>query len=90
MRGKYSSGINARLVVCLDTMMLYSSITHAARALHLDKSSIGKVINGKLKTSGGLKFEEFTKSKFKEVCINGQSSHRYVEFRNNQKETNDC
>jgi DNA-binding MarR family transcriptional regulator len=44
-------------IICLETGIIYNSITEAAKKLNLDKSNISKVIRGKAKTSGKLTFK---------------------------------
>jgi len=48
---------NRRKVKCIDTGKIYSSIRLAAKELNIHSQHISKVCSGKLKTTGGYRFE---------------------------------
>lgn len=46
-------GINGKRVLCVETGVVYDSISEASRCTDIFGQNIGKVCNGKLKTTGG-------------------------------------
>lgn len=44
---------NAKAVICVETGILYSSCTEAAKSIGVVKSAIGNVLHGRRKTAGG-------------------------------------
>lgn len=47
-----------RMVKCVETDEIFTSIKKASRELGIDSSNISKVLNGKYKTTGGYHFQE--------------------------------
>lgn len=46
--------INAKKVLCVETSVVYSSVSDAEKCTGICRQNIGKVCNGKLKTAGGF------------------------------------
>ena len=47
------NGRNAKKVICIETNVVYQSISDAAQCTNIDGGNIGKVCNNKAKTAGG-------------------------------------
>lgn len=47
----------AKSVICLETMIIYPTITIAGEKLNINSSMIGSCCNGKLKTAGGFQWK---------------------------------
>lgn len=52
-----SSNPRSKMVRCIDDGQLYVSVTDAARAYGLDPSGVYRQITGKLRQTGGKRFE---------------------------------
>lgn len=46
-------GIGSKRILCIETNILYSSISEASKCTNINRQNIGKVCNGKLQTAGG-------------------------------------
>ena len=51
---------NKKRILCIETNEIFNSIGEASRKLNIDRSSIGKVCNNKLKSAGGYTFKYIT------------------------------
>lgn len=54
---KHNNPPNQKRVLCLTNGKMYLSINKAARELNLLRQSVSKVCRGKIKQTGGYKFE---------------------------------
>lgn len=50
-------GLNGKRVLCIETNVIYDTISEAARCTNIDGGNIGKVCNKKAKTAGGFHWE---------------------------------
>lgn len=46
-----------KAVICLETNIVYESITKASKSMGLEKTQIGRVCSGKIKTTKGYTFK---------------------------------
>ena len=51
---------NKKRILCIETNEVFNSIGEASRKLKIDRSSIGKVCNNKLRSAGGYTFKYIT------------------------------
>ena len=49
-------GCNAKMVLCVETGVLYNSISEASKCTNIDGGNIGKVCNKKLQSAGGYRW----------------------------------